>query len=112
MHLVAVKWLNQFAQSDNISWQVLCSLNLQSLWLDLSPGQLAMVSTTARKSNSPHYMCLEIQTKSYQKVCVILLVIKAMGKEILQYLIFYQLRHKADFMLLEHVFVFAQNHLL
>ena len=38
-------------------------------------------------------------------------VIKAMGKEILQYLIFYQLRHKADFMLLEHVFVFAQNHL-
>lgn len=111
MHLVAVKWLNQFSQSDNISWQVICSLNLQSLWLDLSPGQLAMVSTTARKSNSPHYMCLEIQTKSYQKVCVILLVIKAMGKEILQYLIFYQLRHKADFMLLEHVFVFAQNHL-
>lgn len=36
---------------------------------------------------------------------------KAMGKEILQYLILYQLRHKADFMLLEHVFVFAQNHL-
>lgn len=99
MHLVAVKWLNQFAQSDNISWQVICSLNLQSLWLDLSPGQLAMVSTTARKSNSPHYMCLEIQTKSYQKVCVILLVIKAMGKEILQYLIFYQhkiIYHKLD----------------
>ena len=37
---------------------------------------------------------------------------KSNGKEILQYLIFYQLRHKADFMLLEHVFVFAQNHKL
>ena len=67
-----------------------------------------MVCTTARKSNSPRYMCLEIQTKSYQKVCVILLVIKAMGKEILHV---YQLSHKTDSMLLEHVFVLAQNHL-